>query len=103
MESDQNDSEEMNGHQMVTTSTVKKANVPRRDDNDLTEKISEIKIIEKILQDIIDDLEKASRKLVQQTNSKSQRRRQRNEIFDFNRAMFNAENVNNHFNVTRLE
>ena len=102
MESDQNDSEEMNGHQMVT-STVKKANVPRRDENDLTEKISEIKIIEKILQDIIDDLEKASRKLVQQTNSKSQRRRQRNEIFDFNRAMFNAENVNNHFNITRLE
>ena len=114
MESDQNDSEEMNGHQMVT-STVKKANVPlqtsqqpnltlvERDENDLTEKISEIKIIEKILQDIIDDLEKASRKLVQQTNSKSQRRRQRNEIFDFNRAMFNAENVNNHFNITRLE
>ena len=110
MESDQNDSEEMNGHQMVT-STVKKANVPQqpnltqveRDENDLTEKISEIKIIEKILQDIIDDLEKASRKLVQQTNSMSQRRRQRNEIFDFNRAMFNAENVNNHFNITRLE
>ena len=97
MESDQNDSEEMNGHQMVR-SIVKKAN-----ENDLTEKIREIKIIEKILQDIIDDLEKASRKLVQQTNSKSQRRRQRNEIFDFNRAMFNAENVNNHFNITRLE
>ena len=110
MESDQNDSEEMNGHQMVT-STVKKANLPQpnltqveRDENDLTEKIREIKIIEKILQDIIDDLEKASRKLVQQTNSKSQRRRQRNEIFDFNRAMFNAENVNNHFNnITKLE
>ena len=95
MESDQNDSEE---------STVDLTQV-EQDENDLTEKIREMEIIQEILQEIIVDLEKeaSSTRSVQQKNTRSQQQRQRNEIFDFNRAMFNAENVNNHFNITRID
>ena len=122
MESDQNDSVES-----TVTSTVTKANVPNKaptpqqpnlthanlldltqveqDEKDLTEKIKEMEIIQEILQEIIVDLEKeaSSTRSVQQKNTRSQQQRQRNEIFDFNRAMFNAENVNNHFNITRID
>ena len=122
MESDQNDSVES-----TVTSTVTKANAPNKaptpqqpnlthanlldltqveqDEKDLTEKIKEMEIIQEILQEIIVDLEKeaSSTRSVQQKNTRSQQQRQRNEIFDFNRAMFNAENVNNHFNITRID
>ena len=119
---------ESDSEESTVTSTVTKANVPNKvptphqpnlthanlldltqveqDEKDLTEKIKDMEIIQEILQEIIVDLEKeeaSSTRSVQQTNTRSQQQRQRNEIFDFNRAMFNAENVNNHFNITRID